>query len=120
MTSTEETDRPERLSVTHHTVGGVRVATLLGEIDHTTKDTLRDALLPGDGTAPRVVADLSGVSFMDSSGINVFVFAHQHLSDRQGRLCIAAPREAVLRVLSLIGVDSVIPCHPTLEDALNA
>ncbi|MGW0033522.1 STAS domain-containing protein [Streptomyces sp. NPDC003314] len=60
------------------------------------------------------------MSFMDSSGINVFIFAHQHLSDLQGRLCIAAPREAVLRVLSLIGVDSVIPCHPTLEGALNA
>ncbi|MFJ4868588.1 STAS domain-containing protein [Streptomyces sp. NPDC088757] len=119
MTSTEETDRPERLSVTHHTVDGVRVATLFGEIDHTTKDALRDALLPADGTAPRVVADLSGVSFMDSSGINVFIFAHQHLSDLQGWLRIAAPQEAVLRVLTLIGVDTVIDCHPTLEDALG-
>ncbi|MEW1905138.1 STAS domain-containing protein [Streptomyces sp. NPDC086147] len=120
MSSTEETDPPERLSVTHHTVDGVRVATLLGEIDHTTKDTLRDALLPGEGTAPRVVADLSGVSFMDSTGVNVFIFAHQNLSDLRGRLRIAAPQEAVLRVLALIGVDTVIPCHPTLEGALNA
>ncbi|MFJ3819126.1 STAS domain-containing protein [Streptomyces sp. NPDC090056] len=116
MSSNEETDRSERLSVTHHTVDGVRVATLLGEIDHTTKDTL----LPGEGTAPRVVADLSGVSFMDSTGVNVFIFAHQNLSDLRGRLRIAAPQEAVLRVLALIGVDTLIPCHPTLEGALNA
>ncbi|MFC8463166.1 STAS domain-containing protein [Streptomyces sp. NPDC057250] len=81
------------MSVTHHTVDGVRGATLLGEIDHTTKDTLRDALPPAQGTAPRVVTDLSGVSFMDSSGINVLVFAHQHLNDLQGHLRIAAPRK---------------------------
>ncbi|MFJ6251747.1 STAS domain-containing protein [Streptomyces sp. NPDC092045] len=48
---------------------------------------------PAQGTAPRVVTALSGVSFMDSSGINVLVFAHQHLNDLQGHLRIAAPRK---------------------------
>ncbi|MFE5511716.1 STAS domain-containing protein [Streptomyces sp. NPDC056529] len=119
MSGHEQADLPSRLSAAHRTVDGVRVVTLHGEIDHTGKDTLRDALLPGEGTAPRVVADLSGVSFMDSSGINVLISAHQRLKDLHGRLSIA-PQEAVLRVLLLIGVDTVLPRHPTPEDALNA
>ncbi|MFC8491553.1 STAS domain-containing protein [Streptomyces sp. NPDC057235] len=64
------------------------------EIDPTGRDVLRDALTQHRaGTPPRVVADMSGVSFMDSSGINVLIFAHQHLTDVQGWLRIAAPRK---------------------------
>ncbi|MFF5638438.1 STAS domain-containing protein [Streptomyces sp. NPDC012825] len=122
MTSNEKTDQAERLSVAHRVVDGIRVVTLRGEIDHTAKDTLADVLVPQDDTAapPRVVADLEGVSFMDSSGINAFILAHQHLTAQQGWLRIAGAQEAVQRVLALIGVDTVIDCRPTAEQAVNA
>ncbi|MFJ4873368.1 STAS domain-containing protein [Streptomyces sp. NPDC088757] len=122
MTGNEKTDHAERLSVAHRMVDGIRVVTLHGEIDHTAKGTLASVLTPQDeATAPpRVVADLEGVSFMDSSGINAFILAHQHLIAQQGWLRIAGAQEAVQRVLHLIGVDTVIDCHPTLEQALNA
>ncbi|MYS11011.1 STAS domain-containing protein, partial [Streptomyces sp. SID6041] len=68
----------ERLSVVHRVVDGVDVVCLRGEIDQTVRDFLRDALPRQEGgRPPRVVADMSGVSFMDSSGINVLIFAHQ-------------------------------------------
>ncbi|MFC7791336.1 STAS domain-containing protein [Streptomyces cinereoruber] len=121
MSGHEQADGSSRLSAAHRTVDGIRVVTLHGEIDHTGKDVLRDALTQHEtGAPPRVVADMSGVSFLDSSGINVLIFAHQHLADAQGWLRIAAPQEAVHRVLTLIGIDTVIDCHPTLEDALGA
>ncbi|MGW3561000.1 STAS domain-containing protein [Streptomyces sp. NPDC000963] len=122
MTSNDKTGRVERLSVAHRVVDGIRVVTLRGEIDHTAKDTLARVLTPQDDTAvsPRVVADLTGVSFMDSSGINAFILAHQHLTAQQGWLRIAGAQEAVQRVLHLIGVDTVIDCHPTVEQALHA
>ncbi len=66
------------------------------------------------------MADLSGVTFMDSSGINVFVAAYQQVSGVQGWLRIAGAQESVLRVLQMVGIDTLIPCHPTLEQALNA
>ncbi|MFC8290688.1 STAS domain-containing protein [Streptomyces sp. NPDC057242] len=94
MSGHDKADLPSRSSAAHHTVDGVRVVTLHGEIDHTGRDVLRDALTQHQaGTPPRVVADMSGVSFMDSSGINVLIFAHQHLTDAQGWLRIAAPRK---------------------------
>jgi anti-anti-sigma factor len=111
------------LSVAHSTVDGIRVVTLHGDIDHDVKDALSTALLPedgpDDGPPPRVVADLSGVTFLDSTGINVFVHVHHQVSTAHGWLRLAAPRESVLRVLELVGLDTVIACHPTLEQALH-
>ncbi|MEU9575529.1 STAS domain-containing protein [Streptomyces massasporeus] len=95
--------------------------TLRGEIDHDVRDKLSKALLGDEGPVPaRIVADLSGVSFMDSSGLNVFVTAYQQVSDAKGWVRIAGAQPSVLRVLQMTGVDSVIPCHPTTEQALTA
>ncbi|MEU0943674.1 STAS domain-containing protein [Streptomyces canus] len=124
MTDISPTERPERLFVARTTADGIRVVTLRGDIDHDVKDTLTTALLPPDGAddgqAPRVVADLSGVTFLDSTGINVFVHVHQQVSAAQGWLRLAAARESVTRVVELVGLDTVIACHPTVEQALNA
>ncbi|WP_435972319.1 STAS domain-containing protein [Streptomyces sp. Qhu_M48] len=121
MSGNEETDRPARLLITHRTVDGVRVVALAGEIDHTSREALSAALMPPHGAAPpRIVADLEGVTFLDSSGINVFIFAHRQAEGARGWLRIAAAQDGVLRVLTLVGIDTVIPCHPTLDQALTA
>jgi anti-anti-sigma factor len=121
VTDIPKADRPDRLSITHTQVDGIRVVAVRGEIDHDVKDVLSEALLAGDGTAPpRTVVDLSGVTFMDSSGINVFVAAHRALGDARGWLRIAGARQSVLRILQLVGLDDVIACHPTVEQALTA
>ncbi|MGV9703802.1 STAS domain-containing protein [Streptomyces sp. NPDC003483] len=119
MTSTQGTDRPDRLSVEEHTVDGIRVVTLGGEIDHDVTDALRGIVLPADGQVPpRTALDLSAVTFMDSSGINVLVSAHQAAHEAHGWLRIAGAQGPVLRVIELVGLDSVIACHPTIEQAL--
>ncbi|MER6287493.1 STAS domain-containing protein [Streptomyces sviceus] len=123
MTDISPTERPERLFVARTTADGIRVVTLRGDIDHDVKDALTTALLPPDGAddgqAPRVVADLSGVTFLDSTGINVFVHVHQQVSAAQGWLRLAAARESVTRVFELVGLDTVIACPPTVEQALT-
>ncbi|MET7889457.1 STAS domain-containing protein [Streptomyces avermitilis] len=97
------------------------MVTLRSEIDHAVKDMLGEALLSCDGAAPpRTVVDLSGVTFTDSSGINVFVAAHKSMSDAQGWLRIAGAQESVLQLLKIIGLDDVIPCHSTVKQALTA
>ncbi|MCX4238443.1 STAS domain-containing protein [Streptomyces sp. NPDC020707] len=121
MTPIQSVDQPGRLSVEHSAIGGIRVVTVRGEIDHTVKDMLGKALLPPDGTTrPRTVVDLSGVTFMDSSGISVFIGAYQAVSATEGWLRIAGAQESVLRILQIVGMDTLISCHPTIEQAVNA
>ena len=55
---------------------------------------------------------LSGVTFMDSSSVNVFIGAYQQVSAIQGWLRIARAQESVQRVLGLVGINIVITCHP--------
>ncbi|WP_346345431.1 STAS domain-containing protein [Streptomyces sp. SID5643] len=119
MSQHEKADRPGRLHTEHRMAGDIRVVTLRGEIDHDVQDVLSEALLvEGGAVPPRTVADLSGVTFMDSSGINIFVAAHQQASSADGWVRIAGAQRSVLRVLELVGVDTLIPCHPTTEQAL--
>ncbi|MFG2732684.1 STAS domain-containing protein [Streptomyces canus] len=114
--------RPGQLSIGHIAVdGGIRVLTVRGEIDHPGKDILSEALLSSSGAMPpRTVLDLSGVTFMDSSGINVLIAAHQAMRDAHGWLRLAGPQTPVLRLIELVGLDQVIACHPTVEQALTA
>ncbi|MDX3114701.1 MULTISPECIES: STAS domain-containing protein [Streptomyces] len=121
MTDIDTADQPEQFSVEQRIVDGVRVVSVQGEIDHDVQDILTEALLARHETIvpPRIVADLSGVTFMDSTGINVFVTAHRAVSDTDGWVRIAGAQDSVLRVLELVGVDALITCHPTLEHALR-
>jgi anti-anti-sigma factor len=120
VTDTHGAARPG-LSIDRTAVDGIRVLTLRGEIDHDVKDVLSEALLSFDSvTPPRTVVDLTGVTFMDSSGINVFVAVHKTMSDAQGWLRMAGAQESVLRVFQLVGLDQVIGCHSTVEHALTA
>ncbi|WP_328686190.1 STAS domain-containing protein [Streptomyces sp. NBC_00343] len=121
MTDIEQAGVQGRLSVRHRVVDGIRVVTAWGEIDKDAEDVFHEALLPkGGALAPvRIVVDLSGVTFMDSTGINVFVTAHKRVSNAQGWLRIAGARESVVHVLHIVGLDTLISCHPTVEHALT-
>ncbi|MEU6366518.1 STAS domain-containing protein [Streptomyces sp. NPDC046931] len=121
MTDKSGTARPDGLTITSAPVDGVSVITVRGEIDHHTGGALSDALsLPEGAAASRMVVNLSGVTFMDSSGINILIAARNAADGAGGWLRLAGPTESVLRTLQLVGLDEIINCYPTLRDALNA
>ncbi|WP_328876981.1 STAS domain-containing protein [Streptomyces sp. NBC_00299] len=80
---------------------------------------LRQALDATAPPGPRVVADMSGVSFMDSTGINIVITVHRDLAEAGGLLRLAAPTGPVLHTIRLVGIDTVIDCHDTLRQGLS-
>jgi stage II sporulation protein AA (anti-sigma F factor antagonist) len=120
MADPEPAEQPGQLSVVATASEGVRVVTLSGEIDHQTAGPLRQALEATGTAGLRIVLDMRGVTFMDSTGINLLVAAHQALTEAGGWLRLAAPTPAVLRTIQIVGLDTVIACHPSLRQALNA
>ncbi|WP_404199726.1 STAS domain-containing protein [Streptomyces tauricus] len=120
MTDTHRNTPPRSLSIDQSTVNGIQVLTPHGEIDQPAAPLLDEALsFPASTTPLRIVADLSDVTFMDSSGINILISAHHKAGSTQGWLRIAGAQQAVQRILHIVGVDQIIECHPTLEEALH-
>jgi anti-anti-sigma factor len=80
------------------------VAFVSGEADMATCGRLRDAIEPHLGPGQRVVLDLSGVTFMDSSCLGVLEHARTTLTTDGGSLILRNPSRAARRLLSVAGV----------------
>jgi anti-sigma B factor antagonist len=98
----------------HHHLVVVR-----GEVDMASvgvvRTCLRELMLAG---RTEVLVDLSGVTFMDSTGLGVLVAARKQARVFRGSLGLVAPSPPVARVLSLTSLDRVFPLFGSLEDAL--
>jgi anti-sigma B factor antagonist len=91
--------------------GGPLVA-LLGEADVTTVPELTAALTAQVAAGVRhLTVDLSGLRFADSASVSVFISASHVLRASGGTLVLCRPQPPVARMLSLLGVDQVIPVH---------
>jgi anti-sigma B factor antagonist len=99
--------------------GGVPVVTAPEEIDVTSADGLRTALVDaaarGHGS---FVVDMSLTRFCDSSGLHALVAAHRRAQAEGGEVLLVIPDTAVLRVLAITGMDHVIPNFASLDEAL--
>jgi anti-sigma B factor antagonist len=94
------------------------VVALAGESDVYTYDQLRGALESEvAGEAGVLVVDLSGLSFMDSTGVQILLDIRVMMNKRGGRLALVSPRATVARVLNLVGADQLIPVYDTIEEA---
>jgi anti-anti-sigma factor len=83
------------------------VAFVTGEIDIATCEHLRDAIEPHLGPDQRVVLDLAGVHFMDSTCLNVFLKARTRLSADGGSLILRNPSRAARTLLSAAGLEAL-------------
>ncbi len=66
----------------------------------------------------RVVIDMSGVEFCDSTGMNVLLSALKRMRERGGVLEVAAPRPAVRKILQVTGLDSVFVVYDAVPAEL--
>jgi anti-anti-sigma factor len=85
------------------------VLRLLGDLDVSNKDLLRDAISGALEHGPQMlVLDLSGLGFMDCSGLRVLVGTHKHLADDQRQLFVAGSLPIVRRLIRLTGLDAYL------------
>ncbi len=91
----------------------------VGAIDAFSVSELRAAVaaIPA-GTS--LVMDLSGVPFLDSSGLGALIGAIRRLRQLGGEVAVAAPRPLIARVLHTTGFDRIVAISATVEDAVAA
>jgi anti-sigma B factor antagonist len=81
-----------------------------GEIDLYTAPRLHSelaAVIANSAPETRIVVDMSGVEFCDSTGMNVLLSCLRQARERGGELELAAPRPAVKKILQVTGLDAV-------------
>ena len=77
------------------------VVCVSGEIDVCSAGSLDRALA---SVQPPKMVDMSGVSFMDSSGLNVLLAHHRRVAEQSGALQVVAMSQPVERVLEVTGL----------------
>lgn len=76
-----------------------------GDVDAAATDALRSArIVYAEGLARDAVVDLSGVTFMDSSGIGWLIAMDTIGRERHGTLALLDPPERVRQLLRLSGL----------------
>jgi anti-sigma B factor antagonist len=102
---------------------GVYVVRVAGEVDMSHEGELRAELRTAvEADARGIVVDLTACEFIDSSAIRALLLSReQKKPERDGEsLAVAASSDQILRILSVMGLDQVLPVEPTVERAAAA
>jgi anti-sigma B factor antagonist len=95
------------------------VVAVVGDVDMNTVPELEERVVAVTRPDLPFVLDLTGVTFLDSSGLSALVRCHERGLDGGGFRLVVATR-AVSRPLALTALDGLLEIHPTLDAALGA
>jgi len=97
------------------------VVALPADIDVTTVRQAGKELIAAFGPGiTTVIADMTATAFCDCSGVRMLDLVRQLAIVNQAELILVVRSDAVLRTLSLCGLDLLLPVHPSLATALTA
>ncbi|MGO4462866.1 STAS domain-containing protein [Streptomyces sp. M-16] len=96
-----------------------RVLSLYGEVDQDRRRQLHDALAEAVRAGPpRLVVDLSGLTFCDSTGLNALLQTRLDADAAGVRLLLAAPPPNVMRLLEITGTAALFTIRGSVPAAL--
>ena len=89
--------------------GGVAWLSPHGDLDMQNAPSLvRDAQREYAAGAQRIVVNLSGVTFVDSSGVGALVTLWRTIGEKPGTFAISSPSRSAQSVLTTTGIDGLI------------
>lgn len=91
---------------------------VVGEVDASSSIELDNAIKSAFETEQKILVDLSGLKYISSAGLGVFV---SHLEDMQSGidLVLFGLSKSVLQVFELLGLPQLIRITNTEEEAMN-
>ena len=100
---------------------GYAILSVRGEVDVYTAPKFRERLieLVSEGKH-RIVVDLEGVEFLDSTGLGVLVGGLKRLRSHDGDLLLVCTQGRILKVFEITGLTKVFAIHDTVDDAVSS
>lgn len=98
-----------------------RIVSLHGEVDLRSSPKLRADLLEHVAARPqRLVLDLTGVTYMDSSGVGTLVEIKRHIEQARGKLVLIGLQPRVRSVFEITRLDRFFVIRNTADEARSA
>lgn len=99
-----------RLTVCSDREGVVHTICLEGELDLASAGDLEDELVRAEQTdVESIIVDLSGLRFIDSTGVHVLIGARARSIEDSSRLALLRGPPAIQRVFELTGIVDLLP-----------
>lgn len=109
------------VSVTSREIGDRTVVDVTGEIDVYTAPVLREELASLiDTEHTDILVNLTGVRFMDSTGLGVLVGALKKVRTVGGDLQLVIDQEKILKVFRITALTQVFTIHASVDEATQA
>lgn len=98
---------------------GCAVLAVAGEVDVATVPRLREQLhgLVAQGSN-RIIVDLDGVDFLDSTGLGVLVGALKRVRSNDGELSLVCTQPRIRKVFEVTGLTKVFSLFDSVDDAV--
>ena len=108
------------LELSAEQLGDNFVVKVAGDLDIVTSPALDECLKNAQSQGSRVVLDLSGVDFMDTSALAVIVGHWKRLEAAGGSLALAGARYRYTKTLWITGLADRLSLYDSVEAALTA
>jgi anti-sigma B factor antagonist len=109
------------LSLETRPQGDHMVVEVGGEVDVYTAPKLRECLVDlVNAGSYRIVIDLEGVEFLDSTGLGVLVGGLKRVRSHDGTLQLVCTHDRLLKIFRITGLTKVFPIHDTVEAAVSS
>lgn len=99
--------------------GGYAIVELTGDVDLSCSPEARKTILRCLDGGDNTVVDLSGVSYIDSSGVASLVEGYQTAKKKSLKFGLIGVSDAAMSVLQLARLDKVFPIHATIQERLE-
>jgi anti-sigma B factor antagonist len=98
-----------------------RILAIEGELDLNNVPVVREQLASAVASkTQRVLLDLSGLSYIDSSGLALFIESLQRIQAYGGKLALFGLRDSVRSIFEIARLDQVFQLFPDKDTALTA
>jgi anti-sigma B factor antagonist len=100
--------------------GNYAILELTGEVDLSCSPEARQQILDSLDARQNLLIDLSGVTYIDSSGVASLVEGYQTAKKQKLKFGLVGVSQAVMNVLQLARLDKVFPIHSSVAERLKA
>lgn len=108
------------LAIDKTTADGELIIHVDGELDVYTSPQLQDALMQAAEQGHRqVVVDLSGVGFIDSSGLGVLVGSKKRMAAQAGRLRLVITDPNLVKIFRITGFADMFEIYSSVAEAIG-